>query len=355
MNILCFSADGIEYYMLEELARRGFTVYLGIDKEKKPPAFAQHCIPVELPRCRSKISPVFIAALRRMIRRKRIDVIFSQASAALSNALFASWGLPVKNIGYRGTQAPIRRIDPTYYLAVLNPRVSHVVCETEDIRQYMMQFLPEQNLTCNTKPFEVEWVHEAFERPESVPGVPADAFKIIYIANTKGRPHKGLAILTEAMKRLDTPRVHLTFIGNFDQSIYRDIRRSGLEDRVHFLGMRRDAVHFLPGQDVFVLPSTRDASPRTVREAMACGLPCIVSNIPGSRDLIVPGRTGLLTEPGSAESLADNLRLLMENEALRKSFGKASQERIIRDFSMKRYVDAYEKIFTRIAKEKSAS
>lgn len=338
--------------MLEELARRGFTVYLGTNRERPFPPAAQHCRPVELPPCRSKFSWKFIKALRRVLKEKKIDAVFSQASAALSNALFASWGLPVKNIGYRGTQARVRRTDPTYYLAVLNPRVDHIVCETEDIRTSLSEFVPEHKLTCNTKPFETAWVQEALDHPRTAEGIPADAFKIIYIANTKGRPHKGLPVLTEAMQLLGDPRVHLTFIGDYDEAVCREALEGPAGERIHFLGMRNDAVHFLPGQDVFILPSTRDASPRTVREAMACGLPCIVSNIPGSRDLIVPGATGLLSEPGSAQSLAGNIRLLMENEPLRKAFGKASRERIVHDFPMKRYVDLYEKLFLRLIKEK---
>lgn len=352
MNILCFSADGIEYSMLEKLARRGFTVYLGTNSERPLPADLPHCLPVELPPCRSKFSWRFIRALRRVLKEKRIDAVFSQASAALSNALFASWGLPVKNIGYRGTQARVRRTDPTYYLAVLNPRVDHIVCETEDIRAYLSRFVPEKKLTCNTKPFETAWVQDALDRPQTAAGIPSDAFKIAYIANTKGRPHKGLHVLTEAMKLLGDARAHLTFIGDYDEAVYREAQQSAAGAQIHFLGPRKDAVSFLPQQDVFVLPSTRDASPRTVREAMACGLPCIVSNIPGSRDLIEPGRTGLLSEPGSAESLAENIRLLMENEPLRKAFGEASRERIVRDFPMGRYVDLYEKIFNRVAGEK---
>lgn len=349
INILCFSADTIEYGMLEELAKRGFTVYIGLQEKSSLPSFVRHCQVVELPPCRSKLSWKLIHTLRRIIREKHIDIIYSGASAALSNALFATLGTRVKNVGYRGTQARIHRTDPTYYLAVLNPRVKHIVCETGDIRQYLTRFIPARKLSLNTKPFDIAWVEEALRSPQRVEEIPDDAFKLIYIANTQGRPYKGLDMLVEAVFLLDDEHIHLTFIGTYDPAIYQKVQRSGWCDRIHFLGPRPDAVHFLPGQDVFILPSTRDASPRTVREAMACGVPCIVSDIPGARDLIVNAETGLLVEPANPAALAKAIRYLQKDEEKRKAFGAASRKRIVESFSPENYTACFEDLFATLA------
>ena len=51
--------------------------------------------------------------------------------------------------------------------------------------------------------------------------------------------------------------------------------------QIHMLGPHKDAVYYLPGKDVCICPSTRDASPRSLREAMACKVACIVTDIPG--------------------------------------------------------------------------
>ena len=63
---------------------------------------------------------------------------------------------------------------------------------------------------------------------------------------------------------------------------------------VAFVGETPEAMSYMAGTDVYVLPSWRDTSPRVVRKAMSLSLPTIVSDIPGSRDLILSGQTGLL-------------------------------------------------------------
>lgn len=348
MNILCLSPDMIEYYMLEELAQKDFNIYVGSRSIDYQPSFIGNCHCIDLPCYRSKFSWNLIKTLRKIIREKRINIIYSGPSAGLSNALFATLGTHVKCIGYRGTQAKVRRSDPTYYLAILNPRIDHIVCETIDIKEYLSRFLPTAKLSLNTKPFEVDWVEEAMLHPQEVTEIPENAFKVIYVANTKGRPYKGLATLMEAIRLVDNEKVHLTFIGDYDAEIYNQIQESEIKNQVHFLGQRRDAIHFLPKQDVFILPSSRDASPRSVREAMACGVPCIVSDIPGSRDLIVDNETGLLVQPASPKAIAKAITFFMENEEVRKRFGKASRQRIIHDFSLDTYIQKFEKLFRRI-------
>jgi len=88
------------------------------------------------------------------------------------------------------------------------------------------------------------------------------------------------------------------------------VQSQGLEDRVTFLGFRSDAVAHLKTFDVFVLPSLMEGIPRCIMEAMACGVPVVVSDIPGNRDLIVPDETGLLFPPGDSRELAQRLRYL---------------------------------------------
>lgn len=350
MNILCLSLETIEYYLFEELAQREYCIFIGISPEDFIPQSIRHCQFVKIPSFHSKFSWKAIKSLRHIVKEKHIDCIYSTTSAALSNALFATLGTSVKNIGYRGTQAKVRRTDPTYYLAILNPRVTHVVCETKDIVEYLTRFLPSRKLSLNTKPFDIQWVETALRSPLEVEDIPPHALKLIYIANTQGRPHKGLAVLMQAMFLLNDNNIHLTFIGNYDTDIYQSVQKSNIKDQIHFLGKRKDAIHFLPKQDIFILPSTRDASPRTVREAMACGLPCIVSDIPGARDLIIHNQTGILVDPGNAEALTKAIRYLQKEERIRLAFGKASKKRILEDFSVNDYINKFDLLFKNINK-----
>lgn len=111
---------------------------------------------------------------------------------------------------------------------------------------------------------------------------------------SKGRPFKGLTYLIKAFQILNAPEAHLVVIGDYDNSDYELAQQGVGAERIHFLWNREDAISFLPKQDLFILPALRDASPRVVREAMACGVPCMFTDIPGARDLIVDNESGIL-------------------------------------------------------------
>ena len=127
---------------------------------------------------------------------------------------------------------------------------------------------------------------------------------------------------------------------NMGENDFQLAQQSKVSAQIHFLGQRSDAISFLVTSQLFILPSHRDASPRVVREAMACSVPCIVTDIPGARDLIIDGVTGLLVPPSSPQQMAASIRSLIDNPERLEAFAKASREHIIQDFSVKAYTDA---------------
>lgn len=300
------------------------------------------CRAVEMSRIKSKVSVKAISGLRRIIKAERPDVIFSVSSKALATSLMASIGTGCVNVAYRGTQAKVRRTDPTYYLGLLNPRVKHVVCETPDIEVYLRNFFRPDQLSAMAKPFEVSWVEDAMRDPKS--NEAASGLKLIYIGVSKGRPHKGMGPMVEAMRLLEGKPVHLTVIGNADEEVM-----ASAPGNITFMGSRSDAVNFLPTHELFMLTSTRDASPRVVREAQACGVPCVVSDIPGARDLIVDGQTGLLIPPADPQAIAGAVEYFLDNPEKLKEMGDAARNHISTNFKMESYVDFFDKLFSKLA------
>ncbi len=300
---------------------------------------------VEAPVIKSKFDLKAIKAYRQIARRSGAAVTFSPSTSGLSTMLMATLGTGIRNIGYRGTQARVRRSDPTNWLALLNPRVAHVVCETHDIKQYLSTRIAPRKLSVAVKPFMLEWVADAMAAPAKVDGLPGDALKLIYIGMSKGRPHKGLRQLIDAMAKLRDRRVTLTVIGSVDEADIEAAR--GLA--VTFLGPRRDAVSFLPSHDLYVLPSLRDASPRVVREAQACGVPCLVSDIPGARDLIAPEVTGLYIRPGDAEDIALKITTLDDDRERLARYASNTRKFIVDNFDMDAYVVYFKNLFDAIS------
>lgn len=108
---------------------------------------------------------------------------------------------------------------------------------------------------------------------------------------------------------------------------------------IRFVGMREDIDAFYGALDVFVLPSYREGFPRAAMEAAASGLPLVVSNIRGCRQVVTDGLNGRLVPVGDAQALALALRELVESEDLRIEMGRASAERAEREFDEDAVVD----------------
>ena len=85
--------------------------------------------------------------------------------------------------------------------------------------------------------------------------------------------------------------------------------------------------------DMFVLPSYREGLPTVLLQAMAMGIPCVGTNIRGSRELIQDGLTGLLVEPKSAETLARALASIISDPDLAARIADKGESRILENYS----------------------
>lgn len=95
---------------------------------------------------------------------------------------------------------------------------------------------------------------------------------------------------------------------------------------LRLLGHRTDADRLLAASDIFVLASYREGLPRSVIEAMAAGLPVVVSDIPACRELVEDGQSGLLVPPRDPGALARALERLVAEPTLRRMMGARGRE-----------------------------
>ena len=125
---------------------------------------------------------------------------------------------------------------------------------------------------------------------------------------------------------------------------------------VEFVGVSNQALRYIAGADVYVLPSERDASPRVLREAQACGLPCVVSDIPGARDLIVPSgekSTGILVEPRNPEAIAVAIETLAANPEMMKRMTSNARQHISENFRLDGYVAYFDSILKSVIEQRN--
>lgn len=153
-------------------------------------------------------------------------------------------------------------------------------------------------------------------------------------------PHKGVEALLRALPMLPED-VALLVIGRGPTlpNLTSVARRLGVEDRVRFCPNVSDAdlPRFLRAADLFVFPSQNrlEGFGLAVAEAMAAGLPVIIADMPGVREVIEPGVEGLLVEPLIPSDIADKVRTLLDDPAQRARMGAAARQRAEQRFGVR--------------------
>jgi glycosyltransferase involved in cell wall biosynthesis len=138
----------------------------------------------------------------------------------------------------------------------------------------------------------------------------------------------GLDVLAKAFVRVaaSNPHVDLILLGEGSQGarIRQILMNGGVLDRVHFGGQigQGDLPRWYHMADIYISPSHVDGSSVSLMEALACGLPCLVSDIPGNREWIVEGENGWLFRDGDADDLAEKILHAIKN---RRSFKKMAE------------------------------
>ena len=116
---------------------------------------------------------------------------------------------------------------------------------------------------------------------------------------------------------------------------------------VRFIGFR-DSREVLAAADVFMLTSDYEGMPMTLLEAMACGVPSVVSDVDGCREILHDGEGGVTARPGDVEDFAEKLFPFLKDAELRSLQGNLARERVLRDHDAKAQTKAVEAVYERL-------
>lgn len=137
--------------------------------------------------------------------------------------------------------------------------------------------------------------------------------------------------------------LRLTIVGDGPllQTLRDRVNAAPWGDRVSLPGARADIADIMRSFSVFVLPSLSEATPVTILEAMATGLPVVASRVGGVPQLVLEGETGLLVEPLDSAELADALGVYVCDAGLRVRHGVAGREHVLGNYSIEGMVGGY--------------
>lgn len=151
---------------------------------------------------------------------------------------------------------------------------------------------------------------------------------------------KGIGEFVEAARMLRAQGVNARFavVGGTDPGNRASIDEATLagwrkEGIVEFHGYRNDVPDILAQASIACLPSYREGLPKALLEAMAAGLPCVTTDVPGCREAVRHGDNGLLVPARDPRALADALSILLGDQGMQKRMGERGRERIDTEFS----------------------
>jgi glycosyltransferase involved in cell wall biosynthesis len=179
--------------------------------------------------------------------------------------------------------------------------------------------------------------------------IPACAAAVIYVGRLA--PEKELASLIGAFGAVvkSVPEALLLLIGDGPcrQELETQAAQLGLADHVRFAGQQpvSEICHWLQAGDLFALVSSNEGFPCSLSEAMAVGLPAVVSDIPGNAQLIDPGVHGLVVPVGDEARIAEAIGGLLADADSRERMGTAARRRVVENYSTDKLVVRYEALF----------
>lgn len=137
--------------------------------------------------------------------------------------------------------------------------------------------------------------------------------------------------------------------GAYRATVERLIIENGLEGRVLLLGQRSDVPNLLKAADLFVFCSRTEGLANSLLEAMAAGLPIVATDVPGNRDLIHHGQTGLLVQRESPGAIAESMRIMLLEPPKARILGDAARNWVVLNMDIEtwsgRWARRYRELF----------
>ncbi len=185
--------------------------------------------------------------------------------------------------------------------------------------------------------------------------LPAEGPLVVFVGSLIER--KGIDLLLNAWARVHErcPTASLVLVGknrfadNPEAQAFLDRHLDALSaaarGAVHQVGIRNDVDELLQASDLFVLPSRREGFGTVMIEAMACGLPCVVTKLPDITDFIFAtgddGQPGIVTEQDDMDAFADAMTSVLLNPEKAATLGAAARQRVVESFSIGHIADQY--------------
>ncbi|CAN5601356.1 N-acetyl-alpha-D-glucosaminyl L-malate synthase BshA [soil metagenome] len=208
----------------------------------------------------------------------------------------------------------------------------------------------------------IEIIENGIEVDRYGPAVDKDALKatlgldssrryLIHVARHHPVKDQPMLLKGFAAAVADLPKVDLLMVG--DGPLRGELEQLAstlrIVDRVKFLGIRKDIPELLRAADAFALTSVSEAASLTLLEAMATGLPVIVTAVGGNPEIVRDEVDGLLVPRGDSAACGVAIKRLFQNAELSQRLGASSRQRVLQQYRLEQTITAYAELYRRLS------
>lgn len=181
-------------------------------------------------------------------------------------------------------------------------------------------------------------------------GLSADAVVISCVAELNHNKNHQFLLRNWQQLKQENPNIELLLIGTGEneQPLQEYVAQHQL-DGVHFLGFRRDVPRLLQISDIVTLLSHREGLPKSIMEAMAASIPCVVTNTRGLRDLIQTNENGFVVNHEDDQALQKAFVKLVQSKQLRQQMGQRAKQ-LVEPFVLDKVLQEYVTIYKNLLK-----
>lgn len=211
---------------------------------------------------------------------------------------------------------------------------------------YSKEIIFTHGVGVNKEKFNLNMSKEETEKYRKELGIKKDDFVIIYVGElNKNKNHFMLLLaIKDLVSKHNNIKLILPGNGPLSEKYENWIKKNNLENNIKLLGYRRDIPQLMKISNIAVSTSRREGLPVNVIESMISGLPDIVTNCRGNRELIKNGENGYIVELDNINDLKKNILELYENSELRLKMGKKSVN-IVKPYLLENVINELEKVY----------